>query len=107
MEVLTIILIVLFCIDIAISAVNGVLDGKHESELNYRLRRIERLLDREMCESVFPEYSAGYKAARLCDYCKYCNKSDKVCGLDGEPLENIDCTDCVSYAAKGDDNENL
>lgn len=26
---------------------------------------------------------------------------------DGEPLENIDCTDCASYAAKGDDNENL
>lgn len=107
MEVLTILLIVLFCIDIAISAVNGVLDGKHESELNYRLRRMERLLDREMRESVFPEYSAGCKAARLCDYCKYCNKSDKVCGLDGEPLENIDCTDCASYAAKGDDNENL
>lgn len=31
MEVLTILLIVLFCIDIAISAVNGVLDGKHET----------------------------------------------------------------------------
>ena len=62
MEVLTILLIVLFCIDIAISAVNGILDGKHESELNYRLRRIERLLDREMRESVFPEYSAGCKS---------------------------------------------
>ena len=107
MEVLTILLIVLFCIDIAISAVNGVLDGKHESEMNYRLRRIERLLDREMRESVCPEDSAGCKAKRLCDYGKHCNESDKVCGLDGEPLENIDCTDCASYAAKGDDNENL
>lgn len=107
MEVLTIPLIVLFCIDIAISAVNGVLDGKYESEMNYRLRRIERLLDREMRESMFPEYSAGHKVKRLCDCCKYCNEKDCVCGLDGEPLENIDCTDCVSYAAKGDDNENL
>lgn len=62
MEVLTIVLIVLFCIDIAISAVNGVLDGKHESELNYRLRRMELLLDRERRESVFPEYTYDRKA---------------------------------------------
>ena len=107
MEVLTIILIVLFSVDIVLSGITGAFSGKHESEMNYRLRRIERLLDREMRESVFPEYSAGRKAKRLCDYCKYCNESDKVCGLDGEPLENIDCTDCASYAAKGDDNENL
>ena len=101
MEVLTIILIVLFCIDIAISAVNGVLDGKHESELNYRLRRMERLLDREMRESVFPEYSSGCKAERLCDYCKYCTERDKVCGLEGEPLENIDSTDCSGFTETG------
>ena len=101
MEVLTILLIVLFCIDIAISAVNGVLDGKYKSEINYRLRRMELLLDREMRESVFPEYSAGRRAERLCDYCKYCNENDKVCGLDGEPLENIDCTDCASFTEKG------
>ena len=107
MEVLITILIVLFCIDIAISAVNGVLDGKHESELNDRLRRMELLLDRERRESVFPEYTYDRKAERLCDRCKHCNESDKVCGLDGEPLENIDCTDCASYIAKGDDNENL
>ena len=107
MEVLTIILIVLFCIDIAISAVNGVLDGKHESEMNYRLRRMELLLDRERSERVFPEYTPNRSAERLCDYCKYCNESDKVCGLDGEPLENIDCTDCASYATKGDDNEKI
>lgn len=107
MEILTIILIVVFCIDIAISAINGVFGGKHESEINYRLCRIERLLDGELCKSVFPEYTSGRKAERLCDRCKYCNESDKVCGLDGEPLENIDCTDCASYAAKGNDNENF
>ena len=107
MEVLTILLIVLFSVDIVLSRITGAFSGKHESEMNYRLRRMERLFYREMRESVFPEYSAGCKAKRLCDYCKHCNESDKVCGLDGEPLENIDCTDCASYAAKGDDNENL
>ena len=62
MEVLTILLIVLFSVDIVLSRITGAFSGKHESEMNYRLRRIERLLDREMRESVFPEYSAGRKA---------------------------------------------
>ena len=107
MEVLTIILIVLFSVDIVLNALAGVFDGKHESEINYRLRRIERLLDGELRESVFPEYTLGRKAERLCDRCKYCNEKDYVCGVDGEPLGNINCTDCASYAAKGNDNENF
>lgn len=40
------------------------------------------------------------KKTPLCDSCVYCMKEEGICGVDAEPLENIDSTNCASYTKK-------